>query len=139
MTNADPDVPDERENPATGPFPAMPPPPPAQLGYGPSPPYGGYWSPVPPAWHGSYPRPQATNAMAIVSLVLALVGCLCIPLSITGAILGHVARQRILGTGERGKELALAGIIVGWTVTGLYAIYVTLAVLAVPADLTGAR
>ena len=55
-----------------------------------------------------------TNIMAIVALVLSVVG-----LAPVGAILGHVARRQIKQSGEGGDGLALAAIIIGWTLTGL--------------------
>jgi hypothetical protein len=69
-----------------------------------------------------YPPPQpggTTNTMAIVSLVLSLAG-LAIWLSApVGAVLGHIARKQIRERGEQGDGMALAGIIIGWVITGL--------------------
>ncbi|MEU6073006.1 DUF4190 domain-containing protein [Micromonospora sp. NPDC047074] len=77
----------------------------------------------PQAYPGyGYPPVQKTNGMAIAALVLALVGigsCITAPI---GAILGHVAQKQIRETGEGGEGMAKAGIIVGWIVTGLYAL-----------------
>ncbi len=57
-------------------------------------------------------QPQANrNTLATVSLVLAFL----VPL--LGAILGSVALGQIRRRGERGKGLAIAGIVVGWTIT----------------------
>lgn len=58
-------------------------------------------------------QPQAkTNTLVIVSLVFAFLAPL------VGAILGHVALSQITRRGEQGRGLALAGIIVGWVLTG---------------------
>jgi Domain of unknown function (DUF4190) len=74
-------------------------------------PYGGYAYPV---------AAQATNGMAIASLVCSIVGLVsCFLLCIVGAILGHVAQGQIRQTGEGGDGLAKAGIIIGWIGTGL--------------------
>jgi peptidyl-prolyl cis-trans isomerase B (cyclophilin B) len=56
---------------------------------------------------------KGTNALAIVGLILAIF------FPIIGAILGHVALSQIKKTGEEGRGLALAAVIVGWTLTGL--------------------
>ncbi|GAB3144212.1 hypothetical protein GCM10027290_22040 [Micromonospora sonneratiae] len=86
--------------------------------------------------YGYTPAPP-TNGMAIAALVLSLVGlasCITAPI---GAILGHVARKQIRERGEGGDGLALAGIIVGWILTGLFllviAFYVVLIVWAINA------
>ena len=56
---------------------------------------------------------EKTNTLAIVSLVVALF----VPL--LGAILGHVAMGQIKKTGEQGRGIALAGVIIGWVFTAL--------------------
>ncbi|MEV4758993.1 DUF4190 domain-containing protein [Micromonospora sp. NPDC049559] len=82
-----------------------------------------------------------TNGMAIASLVLALVGiasCITAPV---GAILGHIARRQIRERGEGGDGMALAGIIIGWILTGLLglliAFYVVIIVLAINSSSSG--
>ena len=52
------------------------------------------------------------NVYAILSLVLAL-----FVLPPLGIYFGRKARQEIARTGERGAELATAGIICGWVMT----------------------
>ncbi|MGH3655077.1 MAG: DUF4190 domain-containing protein [Micromonosporaceae bacterium] len=87
------------------------------------PPYGYYYPPVRP-----------TNGLAIASLVVSccsvFVACLFygLPglLGAVGATLGHVAQNQMKQSGEQGRGLALAGIIVGWIMTGL-AILIALA------------
>jgi hypothetical protein len=92
---------------------------PAQPAY----PAGAYQTPSGPPGYGypgyGYPQAQPTNGLAIASLVCSLAGlvvCLSAPV---GAILGHVARKQIRERGEQGDGMALAGIIVGWILTGL--------------------
>ncbi|HKE64626.1 MAG TPA: DUF4190 domain-containing protein [Micromonosporaceae bacterium] len=88
-----------------------------------------YPQPYPPSPYG-YPYapapPRSTNGMAVASLVTSIAGLLtlfCYGIGaiagIVGAILGHVARGRIRESGQDGGGLALAGIIIGWTTTGL--------------------
>lgn len=89
--------------------------------YHPYPPYG-------------YPPPRATNVMAILALVFAFVFA---PAAI---VLGHVARRQIRQTGEDGDGLALAGLIVGYVLTGLTVLacvgYVVVVVVAFGAVLS---
>jgi Sec-independent protein secretion pathway component TatC len=56
---------------------------------------------------------EKTNTLAIVSLILAFF----VPL--VGAILGHVAMGQIKKTGEQGRGIALAAVIIGWVLTAL--------------------
>ncbi|MGH3680125.1 MAG: DUF4190 domain-containing protein [Natronosporangium sp.] len=112
---------------APGGYPQTPygPPPAAPPGYGYPPPY-------------AYPPAAPTNGMAIASLVCSLAG-LAVGISApVGAILGHVARRQIRERGEQGDGMALAGIIVGWVITGLLVlccgIYVTVIGFAISQD-----
>jgi hypothetical protein len=84
--------------------PSYPPPPPGGYGY-PPPPLGGY----------GYPPPQGvgTNGMAIASLVCSLFGWLCIIGPILGLIFGILALNQIKQTGQGGRGMAIAGIVIG--------------------------
>lgn len=95
---------------------------PTQLDY----PAGAYGTPPPgPPGYGypgpgyAYPAPAPTNGMAIASLVCSLSGLAVCVSAPVGAVLGHVARRQIRQRGEQGDGMALAGIIVGWVITGL--------------------
>jgi hypothetical protein len=76
-----------------------------------------------------------TSGRAIVSLVLSLAspalaslyflgvglfGLIALPLavlfSLAGAVFGHSALRRIKETGQPGRGIALAGVILGWVV-----------------------
>lgn len=94
-----------------------PPPPGAQPQYPTSP--GQY--PPPGSGYGAPPAGGTTNTMAIVSLVLSLAGLAVWISAPVGAVLGHIARRQIRERGEQGDGMALAGIIVGWILTGLLA------------------
>jgi hypothetical protein len=88
-----------------------PPPPPPPGGYGYPPPPGGYGY-QPPA--SGYPQQSAgTNGMAIASLVCSLLGWLCVIGPILGLVFGFIALNQIKRTGQGGRGLALAGIIIG--------------------------
>ena len=54
--------------------------------------------------------------MSVIGLCTWGIGAL---LGILGAIFGHVARGRIRRTGAGGSGMALAGIIVGWTMAAI--------------------
>jgi uncharacterized protein YacL len=85
--------------------PDFPPPPPAP----PAPAYGS--APAYDAGTPSYaaaPASQKTNVLAIVSLVSAFF------ISIVGIITGHIALSQIKKTGEQGRGLAIAGLIIGY-------------------------
>lgn len=56
----------------------------------------------------SYGPTMGTNIMAILSLVFAFV------FSLLGVIFGHVALSQIRRTGEQGRGLAIAGLVIGY-------------------------
>jgi len=66
---------------------------------------------------------KRTNVLAIVGLILAIF------FPIVGAIVGHVALGQIKKTGEEGRGIALAAVIVGWTLTGLAIIGIIVAAI----------
>jgi uncharacterized protein YacL len=72
---------------------------------------------------------KRTNVLAIVGLILSIF------FPLVGAIVGHVALAQIKKTGEEGRGLALAAVIVGWTLTGLAII--GLIVAAIPIIVLG--
>jgi peptidyl-prolyl cis-trans isomerase B (cyclophilin B) len=91
------------------------------------PPYGPY-PPPPDPYAGSYgypgyPPPRTTNALAIVSLVCAF---LFAPL---GIIFGHISLSQIKKTGEEGRGLAIAGLVISYLITVFTVLAVALSVL----------
>ena len=62
--------------------------------------------------------PGPTNGMAIASLIVVFFN------SVVGLILGHVALSQIKRSGQAGRGLALAAVIIGWIATGLAVITV---------------
>lgn len=79
--------------------------------------------PAPPVGPAGVPgRPLAagpTNQLAVAALVCSLSGLMLWITAPIGAVLGHVARQQIRVRDEAGDGMALAGIVVGWLMTGL--------------------
>jgi hypothetical protein len=60
------------------------------------------------------------NAMAAASLVCSLSGWLCFIGAIFGLIFGFVALNQIKQRGQRGRGMALAGIIIGGILVALW-------------------
>ena len=87
-----------------------------------------------------YPYPVAppTNGLAIASLVCSIAGVATCVSAPVGAVLGHVARRQIRERGEAGDGLALAGIIVGWILTGLLVAYLLVMAVIVLLGMSGA-
>ena len=96
--NADPNVPN------------VPPPPPAQSApqYGTNAPAYNAGAPLYDATYAASPAGQKYNVLAIVSLVSAFF------ISIVAIITGHIALSQIKKTGEQGRGLAIAGLIIGY-------------------------
>jgi hypothetical protein len=86
-----------------------------------------------------YPMVSPPNdSMAIASLVVSCVSVagLCTwgigaILGLVGAVLGHVAQRRIRNTGVGGSGMALAGVIVGWSVFAIGLIIAAVFIFAV--------
>ncbi len=74
--------------------------------------YGGSSYPAYPGYPG-YPPARATNSMAIASLISAF---LFAPL---GIVFGHMSLSQIKRSGEDGRGLAVAGLVIGYVVTAL--------------------
>lgn len=112
-------APQTPQPPAYGSTPAYGPTPPA---YGAAPAYGsapGYAAP-----YGAY-APVKTNTLAIISMIASIAGFIWIlPFigSLAGAIMGHISLRQIAATGEKGRGMALAGIIVGYVGLALFVI-----------------
>ncbi|MCU1514184.1 MAG: hypothetical protein JWO10_1274 [Microbacteriaceae bacterium] len=79
-------------------------------------------TPTPPVY--AAPVGPKTNTLSIIALIAAFV----VPLA--GIIIGHIALGQIKRTGEAGHGLALWGTILGYVFTGLYILFIILAVVA---------
>lgn len=94
------------------------------LRYGPAPepPPASYGVPV----AGAVFMPvQKTNSMAIAALVASLT------VSFLGIVFGHIALSQIRRTGEEGRGLAIAGLIIGYIATAISAILLILLLVAI--------
>ena len=94
-----------------------------------------YASPYATAGYQPYAQRPKTNTLAILSIVFAYAGIIIWPVVIltspAGAIMGHIALGKIKQTGESGRGLALAGIIGGWVLTGLYVLFAILFIVLI--------
>ena len=91
---------------------------------GPAPDYGqpapAYGQPAPaygqPAPGYGQPAGPKTNTLAIISLVASIAGIVILwgIGSIAGVICGHISLSQIKKTGEQGRGMAVAGLIVGY-------------------------
>jgi hypothetical protein len=80
--------------------------------------------PPPPVPPQAYPAPpylaQRTNGLAVASLVLGIVSFFCLgflfPVPLLAIVFGHLALDRIARSGgaEKGRGLAIAGLVLGW-------------------------
>ncbi len=79
---------------------------------------------VPGPYAMGYPV-QKTNAKAVASLVLGCSALLCGLTAVVGLVLGYVARKEIDESGgmQTGRGMAVAGIVIGWVISGLIAAY----------------
>ena len=84
-------------------------------------PYG--TRPPEPYPQAGYPVPP-TNTMAILALVFAFV------FSPLGIVFGVIGRRQIDRTGEGGRGLATAGLVVGIIFTAITVLYIVLVVVA---------
>jgi hypothetical protein len=125
--------------------PSYPPPPPGGESY-PSPPGGQSYPPPPPGGYGpppvsGYAPPQSagTNGFAIASLVSSLFGWLCLVGPFLGFIFGFVALGQIKRTGQGGRGLAIAGIIIGAVIVAfVIAFWIIAAIIPTPQKDSGA-
>ncbi|MDQ1122371.1 DUF4190 domain-containing protein [Microbacterium trichothecenolyticum] len=107
------------------PAPPAPPAPPSDTAGAPAPAYGApsyaapaYAAPAYGSTYGSadYVASARTNTLAILSLVASLVGVFVLPFigQVAGVVLGHVSLSQLKERAEKGRGLAIAGLIVGY-------------------------
>jgi hypothetical protein len=96
--------------------------------------------PPPPQPYGYYVQAAPTNSTSVVSLVAGIAAWVFCPIigGIVAVITGHVALGQIRTSGEQGRGMALAGVILGWTNLGLLglAILVIVSLVAIGHSVT---
>ncbi|MCV7283325.1 peptidylprolyl isomerase [Mycolicibacterium flavescens] len=95
----------------------------------PYPPYAGYPPPGYPAGYPGYghPPPRQTNSLAVVSLICAF---LFAPL---GVVFGHISLSQIKRSGEEGRGLAIAGLVIGYLLTVVAVLVIVVSIVFVAA------
>ena len=68
----------------------------------------------------------STNTLAIIALVTSLLG-----VHLAGIICGHIALSQIKTTGESGRGLALAGLIIGYVGVVVVVLFVAFWIAAI--------
>jgi hypothetical protein len=101
-----------------------------------APPWGGPYAPYGAAMGNAYPAAKQTNGLAIASLACSIGGIIPfffgVP-CVVGIILGFVSLGQIKKTDgvQQGRGLALAGVIVGFSLIAIFVLFVVLAVAGV--------
>jgi peptidyl-prolyl cis-trans isomerase B (cyclophilin B) len=80
-----------------------------------------------PQYQGYPPAPAKTNTLAIVALISSFF------ISLLGVILGHVALSQIKTTGEGGRGLAIAALIIGYASMALAVVIIIVMVASAAA------
>lgn len=77
-----------------------------------------------PAYAQPYVTGPRTNTLALVAMILSLVGIVSGATAIGGIVCGHIALSQLKRTGENGRGMALTGVIVGYVIVGLWALFI---------------
>ncbi|MCQ9385691.1 DUF4190 domain-containing protein [Brevibacterium moorei] len=77
------------------------------------------------------PVPNKTNSLAIAAII-----CVWF-VSLVGLILGYIALNQIKRTGEGGRGMALAAVIIGWIALALGTIVAIIQVIALGSAMSG--
>ncbi|MBY8878061.1 DUF1707 and DUF4190 domain-containing protein [Actinacidiphila acidipaludis] len=70
-----------------------------------------------------------TNAYAVASLVCGIAGTFLGLPAVPAVVLGHISRRQIRRTGEQGDGLAVAGLVLGYLVSAVMLVFLTLFVV----------
>jgi len=100
-------------------------------GAGPAAPPGGYPFAFPGPTPYPFPSPSRTNTFAIVSLVCSLASFLVGVSCIAGIVFGHLALRQIRRTGEEGRGMAIAGLVIGYVALVILVLVVVLVAVVV--------
>lgn len=81
----------------------------------------------PPPPNAAFTAAPPTNGLAIASMVLGIVWIYWIG-SLLALIFGYVALNQIKRTGDQGRGMAIAGIVLGWVAFAGLALIIVLAI-----------
>jgi Domain of unknown function (DUF4190) len=111
--------------PPPGPPPSVPPPPPPVPPPPGSPPGPGYPPPVPYGY-----STQTTNGFAVAALVIGILGAMGCFAWIVALVFGYIAKRQIDRSGgtQKGRGMAIAGIVLGYVWGALVLVYLALAI-----------
>ncbi|MFJ4038706.1 DUF4190 domain-containing protein [Microbacterium sp. NPDC090007] len=86
-----------------------------------------------------YAMPARINTLAIVSLIASVVGVFALPVigQIVGIVTGHMSLSQIKARAEKGRGLAIAGLIVGYVTIALGVLLLILFVALLQAAIAG--
>ncbi len=83
------------------------------------------------------PYGRRTNGLAIASIVLSLAAFLTFASAIGGVVTGHIALSQIARTGEEGRGLAIAGLVIGYIFVALGALWLLFVILWIATPSSG--
>ncbi|WP_215394780.1 MULTISPECIES: DUF4190 domain-containing protein [unclassified Leucobacter] len=87
-------------------------------------------APPQPVYAPSAPMQPRLNTMALISLILGIVGLFVFGIpAVVAVVLGHIALSQIKKRGERGRGLAIAGLVTGYVSIALWAILLVLGLI----------
>ena len=86
-------------------------------------------SDLPAPTYGYPVQTTRANSLAVASLVCGLLEIFVGFTAIPAVILGHKALRQIRQTGEPGRGMAKAGLVLGWTAIGIFVVLIALGVL----------
>ena len=76
-------------------------------------------------------NPPRTNPLAVAALVCGIGQFFTLGLgTIPAVILGHMSHRQIRRTGEQGRGMATAGLVLGWIGVALWVIFITIVLFA---------
>lgn len=67
------------------------------------------------------PRPATASSYNVYAIVAIATS---IPVPILGIVFGHLALRELASTGQNGREMAIAGLVIGYVLTGLILLFV---------------
>ena len=71
-------------------------------------------SPSPAPSHPHMYPPRSTSGAAVASFICSITAFFTVIGALAGVILGHIALRQIKRTGQEGKGLAIAGLVIGY-------------------------